>query len=124
MSDNKSVNRWKFHDKYRIMPHVIKFLVWVAAIIAWWVIISLSIDMPLEYRLRHSTDDLRAEYDKMSVRYDSLNLVLENVIRRDENVFRKLFESNPYDKNYHRWYFNYLRFYNYISLQYEQQITC
>jgi murein DD-endopeptidase MepM/ murein hydrolase activator NlpD len=79
------------------MPHVIKFLVWVAAIIAWWVIISLSIDMPLEYRLRHSTDDLRAEYDKMSVRYDSLNLVLENVIRRDENVFRKLFESNPYD---------------------------
>jgi murein DD-endopeptidase MepM/ murein hydrolase activator NlpD len=33
----------------------------------------------------------------MSVRYDSLNLVLENVIRRDENVFRKLFESNPYD---------------------------
>lgn len=97
MSDNKSVNRWKFHDKYRIMPHVIKFLVWVAAIIAWWVIISLSIDMPLEYRLRHSTDDLREEYDKMSVRYDSLNLVLENVIRRDENVFRKLFESNPYD---------------------------
>ena len=97
MSDNKSVNRWKFHDKYRIMPHVIKFLVWVAAIIAWWVIISLSIDMPLEYRLRHSTDDLRVEYDKMSVRYDSLNLVLENVIRRDENVFRKLFESNPYD---------------------------
>lgn len=97
MSDNNSVNRWKFHDKYRIMPHVIKFLVWVAAIIAWWVIISLSIDMPLEYRLRHSTDDLRAEYDKMSVRYDSLNLVLENVIRRDENVFRKLFESNPYD---------------------------
>lgn len=97
MSDNKSVNRWKFHDKYRIMPHVIKFLVWVAAIIAWWVIISLSIDMPLEYRLRHSTDDLRAEYDKMSVHYDSLNLVLENVIRRDENVFRKLFESNPYD---------------------------
>lgn len=97
MGDNKSVNRWKFHDKYRIMPHVIKFLVWVAAIIAWWVIISLSIDMPLEYRLRHSTDDLRAEYDKMSVRYDSLNLVLENVIRRDENVFRKLFESNPYD---------------------------
>lgn len=97
MSDNRSVNRWKFHDKYRIMPHVIKFLVWVATIIAWWVIISLSIDMPLEYRLRHSTDDLRAEYDKMSVRYDSLNLVLENVIRRDENVFRKLFESNPYD---------------------------
>jgi murein DD-endopeptidase MepM/ murein hydrolase activator NlpD len=33
----------------------------------------------------------------MSERYDSLNNVLENVARRDENVFRKLFESNPYD---------------------------
>lgn len=55
------------------------------------------VDMPAEYKLRHSTDGLRSEYAKLSERYDSLSLVLENVVRRDENVFRKLFESNPYD---------------------------
>lgn len=63
----------------------------------WWGILSLMVDMPAEYKLRHSTDDLRIEYNRQIERYDSLYLVLDNVVRRDENVFRKLFESNPYD---------------------------
>lgn len=91
-------------DKYfgiintrRIMPRVISALLWVAMIVFWWVVISLTIDLPMEHKLRHSTDDLRTEYERMSERYDSLSYVLDNVIRRDENVFRKLFESNPYD---------------------------
>lgn len=33
----------------------------------------------------------------MTERYDSLTSIIDNVVRRDENVFRKLFESNPYD---------------------------
>jgi hypothetical protein len=93
-----------FRDKYlgiintrRIMPRVINALLWVAMIVFWWVVISLTIDLPMEHKLRHSTDDLRTEYERMSERYDSLSYVLDNVIRRDENVFRKLFESNPYD---------------------------
>ena len=91
-------------DKYlgiintrRIMPRVINALLWVAMIVFWWVVISLTIDLPMEHKLRHSTDDLRTEYERMSERYDSLSYVLDNVVRRDENVFRKLFESNPYD---------------------------
>ena len=83
--------------KQLIMPRIIKSLVWVAMITAWWLVLSLTIDMPAEYKLRHSTDDLRTEYEIMAERYDSLSLILENVVRRDENVFRKLFESNPYD---------------------------
>ena len=83
--------------KQLIMPRIIKSLVWIAMITAWWLVLSLTIDMPAEYKLRHSTDDLRTEYEIMAERYDSLSLVLENVVRRDENVFRKLFKSNPYD---------------------------
>lgn len=79
------------------MPHIINVLVWVAMVVAWWVVLTFAVDMPAEYKLRHSTDGLRAEYDKLSERYDSLYVVLDNVVRRDENVFRKLFESNPYD---------------------------
>ena len=86
-------------NKRRAIPRLISFLVWIAMIIMWWVIISLTIDMPMEYKLRHSTDGLRSEYLLMSARYDSLNNVLDNVVKRDENVFRKLFESNPYDLN-------------------------
>lgn len=86
-------------NKRRAIPRIISFLVWIAMIIMWWVIISLTVDMPMEYKLRHSTDGLRSEYLLMSERYDSLNNVLDNVVKRDENVFRKLFESNPYDLN-------------------------
>ena len=86
-------------NKRRAIPRLISFLVWIAMIIMWWVIISLTIDMPMEYKLRHSTDGLRSEYLLMSERYDSLNNVLDNVVKRDENVLRKLFESNPYDLN-------------------------
>jgi murein DD-endopeptidase MepM/ murein hydrolase activator NlpD len=86
-------------NKRRAIPRLISFLVWIAMIIMWWLIISFTIDMPMEYKLRHSTDGLRSEYLLMSERYDSLNNVLDNVVKRDENVFRKLFESNPYDLN-------------------------
>ena len=66
-------------------------------ILFWWVILSVCVDTPTEHRLRHSTDNLRREYIAMSERYDSLTSIIDNVVRRDENVFRKLFESNPYD---------------------------
>lgn len=91
--------RIKQHWARRVIPRTIRVLVWIAMVVMWWVVISLCVDMPMEYRLRHSTDDLREEYHKMSERYDSLTYVLDNVVRRDENVFRKLFESNPYDLN-------------------------
>jgi hypothetical protein len=63
----------------------------------WYVILGFTVDMPAEYKLRHSTDKLRAEHTSIKERYEELTEVIENVERRDENVFRKLFESNPYD---------------------------
>lgn len=83
--------------KYRILSVTINILVWLAMIAAWYVVILFTVDMPAEYELRHSTDELRSEYSDMTERYAELNEVMDNVIRRDENVFRKLFESNPYD---------------------------
>lgn len=83
--------------KHRILSITVNILVWVAMVAMWYVVILFTVDMPAEYELRHSTDKLRIEYAKMSERYDGLTEVMDNVIKRDENVFRKLFESNPYD---------------------------
>ncbi len=81
----------------RAIPFILILLTWVGAVLAWCIIIALVVDMPSEYKLRHSADIMRAEYELLTEHYDSLNLVLDNVVDRDENVFRKLFESNPYD---------------------------
>ena len=81
------------------VPHLVNALIWVAMIIVWSLVLALVVDMPRAYKLRHSTDQMREEYVKLSEHYDSLSVVLDNVRARDENVFRKLFESNPYELN-------------------------
>ena len=78
----------------RITFHV---LVWFGAAILYYVGFSLFFDTPVEYELKHSTDQLRSEYTRLEARYDSLRTVMENVSERDRNVFNILFESDPYD---------------------------
>ena len=78
----------------RITFHV---LVWFGAAILSYVGFSLFFDTPVEYELKHSTDQLRSEYTRLEARYDSLRTVMENVSERDRNVFNILFESDPYD---------------------------
>lgn len=74
-----------------------RILVWTGAAVIYYVAFSLLFDTPLEYRMRHSTDRLREQYALLEARYDSLEVVLENLGERDRNVFNILFESNPYD---------------------------
>ena len=94
---NKIYNIYKSITQRRFFPLAIRFFVWVTLILFWWIILTHTVDMPSEYKLRHSTDALRREYAEMLERYDSLANIIDNVVRRDENVFRKLFEANPYD---------------------------
>ena len=82
-----------------MMPVLYKGLVWAAMIIGWYIIFALVVDMPKEYRLRHSTDGLRAEYERLEARYEILDDVLSTVVERDKSVFRKLFGSDPYVLN-------------------------
>lgn len=71
--------------------------VWMGVAVLYYLALSIFFDTPVEYKLRHSTDRLRTEYEALSERYDSLNMVLDNVVERDRSVFRTLFESDPYD---------------------------
>ena len=102
MKTNISSNRAKVVRRQyfrRTLPFIYKALTWAALIIAWYIVFALVIDMPAEYRLRHSVDDMRREYENLESRYSELNEVLDNVVERDKNVFRKLFQADPYDLN-------------------------
>lgn len=63
----------------------------------YYVLFSLLVDTPAEYELRHSTDRLKKEYKRLQAEYDSLAMVVENVVARDKNIFAIMFESEPYD---------------------------
>lgn len=70
---------------------------WVAVIIIYYFSFSLLFDTPYEHKIRQSTKTLNQEYERLSKRYDSLELVLENITAREKGVFRTLFETDPYD---------------------------
>lgn len=86
--------RWQNN---RILTLSVHLLLWIASVTLFYVLLSIFVDMPAESELRNTNNKLNSEYDKMSERYEELTEVMDNVVARDENVFRKLFESNPYD---------------------------
>lgn len=83
--------------KNKITRFVTTLLTWVGAAVLYYIVFSLLFDTPAEYELRHSTDRMRAEYEVLSARYDSLNMVVDNIVERDRNIFGILFESTPYN---------------------------
>lgn len=85
--------------KQRIIRTTIHFFVWLGMAVLYYVGFSLFFDTPVEYELKHSTDQMRREYKTLTQRYDSLMLVMDNLAERDRNVFQILFESDPYDFN-------------------------
>ncbi|MFR9592069.1 MAG: M23 family metallopeptidase [Rikenellaceae bacterium] len=76
---------------------LLRSLVWIGAVILYYAIFSLFLDTPYEYTLRRSTDRLRAEYEVLAERWDSLSMVMENIEARDKSIYQLLFESDPYD---------------------------
>ncbi len=83
--------------RQRLLRGVITAFGWLGAITLYYVVYSLFFDTPTEYLMKHSTDRLREEYALLEARYDTLRLVADNLTERDRNIFRILFESDPYD---------------------------
>lgn len=76
---------------------VVSCFIWLGAAILYYLLFSIFVDTPMEYELKHRADRMKAEYETLQGRYDTLQLVLENLAERDRGVFRSLFESDPYD---------------------------
>lgn len=83
--------------RQRVIRFIVQLFAWIGAALLYYVAFALLFDTPLEHRMRHSTDVLRSEYETLSARYDSLEMVLDNIAERDRSIFRILFESDPYD---------------------------
>ncbi|MBR6814702.1 MAG: peptidoglycan DD-metalloendopeptidase family protein [Alistipes sp.] len=90
-------NRKKRTARQRVIRLFIGMFAWVAVIIIYYFSFSLLFDTPYEHKIRQSTKTLKQEYERLSERYDSLELVLENITAREKGVFRTLFETDPYD---------------------------
>lgn len=64
--------------------------------VIYYVLFSLFFDTPIEYALKKSTNELSSKFTELNARFDSLRMVYENVSERDKNIYKLLFESEPY----------------------------
>lgn len=78
---------------WRAFSNVMLFFV---ALVGIYLLFTLF-DTPTQHSQRVRNERLMADYTAIEGRYDTVQLVLENVIERDKNVFRILFESEPYE---------------------------
>ena len=97
MNTNNKYNRRNHTRSQRILRFVVSLFVWGSAILLYYVGFSFLFDTPHEHKLRKANDKLQQEYEVMAERYDSLEMILDNITARDQGIFRILFESNPYD---------------------------
>ena len=54
-----------------------------------------TIDSPREKALEREVDKLRFEYDLLNQRLSQMNIVLEDLQDRDDNIYRVIFEADP-----------------------------
>ncbi|MBQ5922955.1 MAG: M23 family peptidase, partial [Alistipes sp.] len=81
------MHRIKRIRKRRIIRLTIQLFAWAGVALLYYFGFSLLFDTPAEHRMRLSTDKLREEYEAMSQRYDSLEMILDNITARDQSVF-------------------------------------
>ena len=97
MTSNNTETKKRRTHRQRVVRFFIRLFAWVAVIIIYYFSFSLLFDTPYEHKIRQSTKLLKEEYNRLSERYDSLEMVLDNITAREKGVFRTLFEADPYD---------------------------
>lgn len=83
------------HIKQKLLRLVFHIFVWLGIAVVYYFVFSFFFDTPVEYGMKNSIHNLEAEYEKLSARYDTIENVLNNVVERDRNIFRTLYDSDP-----------------------------
>ena len=100
--EQKQQNIKRRTPKQRAISFLFTSLAWIGAALLYYVCFALLFDTPEEHRMREQTKRLNEEYEMLSNRYDSLEMILDNITQRDQSVFRILFETDPYDLDIER----------------------
>ncbi|MDL2320088.1 M23 family metallopeptidase [Alistipes sp. OttesenSCG-928-B03] len=87
----------RMHVRQKVVRFFFHLFGWIGLAVLFYVAFSFFFDTPVESRMKHSTVEMRQQYEVLNARYDSLDAVLRNVVERDRNVFKVLFEAEPYD---------------------------
>ncbi len=75
---------------------IVRIVYGVAFATLYYIVFAFFFDTPIEHELKKSTDQLHNRYDELSASLDSLRTVIQNIEKRDSNIFEIIFEAKPY----------------------------
>jgi murein DD-endopeptidase MepM/ murein hydrolase activator NlpD len=89
---------------HRAVPTLKKRIVRIAAIVItaaiistiYYTIYSFFFDTPIEKKLKHENKLLVKQYKELDGRFDRLQRVINDLQLRDQNIYRVIFEAEPY----------------------------
>lgn len=89
------------YEKVRLRPiDVIKKGLWFLAVGLVFAVVTMIIayntfESPKERQLARELDQLKLEYELLNTRMDNALLVLDDIQKRDDNIYRVIFEAEP-----------------------------
>lgn len=86
----------KLFLRRKFLRWMIQLLVLIGSAMIYYIVFSLVFDTPIEYQLKKTNRNLEEQFTLLSERYDMLEQVLDDVVARDRNIHRMVFESDPY----------------------------
>jgi murein DD-endopeptidase MepM/ murein hydrolase activator NlpD len=95
------INFDKMDDSFRTRFWRVLIYVFGALVLALLInfIYILFFDSPRERQVRRENEELRRQYTILQDRKATVDTVLSEITRTDENIYRLIFETEPADKN-------------------------
>ncbi|WP_047448749.1 M23 family metallopeptidase [Alistipes sp. ZOR0009] len=103
-----SKHRYHFNPEslsyHKVVPTLKKrivrilYIVITAAVISaiYYTVYSFFFDTPIEKKLKHENKLLSKQYRELNKRYEEVQEVVGDIQTRDENIYRVIFEAEPY----------------------------
>lgn len=76
------------------------FFASVVLSIAYFFVFSIFFDSPKEKGLKRQISELKANFQIINDELDQIQLVLEDLQQRDDNIYRTIFEAEPIHSNF------------------------
>ncbi len=81
--------------KDRLLNFLSYFSASLVLAIVYFLVFSYFFDLPKEERLRREVDYLSFQYEMLNNQLDHLTLVLRDIQKRDDNIYRTVFNAEP-----------------------------
>lgn len=97
--DSLSYNKIELTQKQRVLRFLTYFAGVLLSAVLFNIGFSLFFDTPKEKGLRRETNELLTQYNIMNKRLEQLEVVLEDMRERDDNIYRTIFATDPIPKS-------------------------